>query len=134
LKRVLPMILISIFLISMFIVPTALVGINNDVTKQSLAAPAQLPHDARIAIYDEDNLTVPDHSNAENLTNHVDVLVSLLEGAGHEVTLLTTADILNHELLTVDYDIFIMVNNVPRESISNLVREYWLGGGSPDFQ
>jgi hypothetical protein len=114
----------------MFIVPTALVGMNNNVTMQSPATPAQIPHDARIAVYDEDNLTVPTNSLAENLTNHVDALVTLLEGAGHEVTLLTTADILNHELLTIDFDIFIMVNNIPRESISNLVKEFWLGGGS----
>jgi hypothetical protein len=124
------MILISIFLISIFIVPTALVSLNNDVTMQSLATPAQIQHDARIAIYDEDNVTVPANSAAENLTNHVDALVTLLEGVGHEVTLLTTADILNHELLTIDYDIFIMINNIPRESISKLVKEFWLGGGS----
>ena len=114
----------------MFIVPTALVGMNNNVTMQSLATPAQIPHEARVAIYDESNVTVPSYSSAENLTNHLDELETILEGAGHTVTRLTTADILNHELLTIDYDVFIMVNNLPRESISMLVKEFWLGGGS----
>ncbi|MFW9958013.1 MAG: hypothetical protein ACFFCT_08080 [Candidatus Odinarchaeota archaeon] len=129
-NRVLPIILISIFLTSMFIVPTTLVGLNDNVVMQSLAAPAQMSRDARVAIYDEDNVTVPAYSNAENLTNHLDELETLLEDAGHSVTRLTTADILNHELLTIDYDVFILVNNLPRESISLLVKEFWLGGGS----
>jgi len=124
------MIVISIFLVSMFIVPTALVGMSNNVTMQSLAIPAQIPHEARVAIYDEANVTVPAYSSAENLTNHLDELETILEGSGHTVARLTTADILNHELLTIDYDVFIMVNNLPRESISMLVKEFWLGGGS----
>ncbi|MBN2229108.1 MAG: hypothetical protein JW779_05900 [Candidatus Thorarchaeota archaeon] len=129
-KRVLPMILIPIFLVTMFIVPQALVGTSENLTLQDLAAPAQVSRDARIAVYDEDNVTVPTESAAENLTNHISALVTLLENAGHEVTELTTADILNHELSVADYDIFVMVNNVPRENIGTLVKDYWLGGGA----
>jgi hypothetical protein len=113
----------------MFIVPAALVRVNSNVVLQSAATPAQIQRNARVAIYDEDNTTAPAASSASGFTNNVDELVTLLSGAGHEATLLTTQDILDHELITADYDVFIMVNNVPRESISKLVREFWLGGG-----
>ncbi|MHA1588097.1 MAG: DUF4350 domain-containing protein, partial [Candidatus Thorarchaeota archaeon] len=105
------------------------VGMNSDVSLQSLAVPAQIPRDARVAIYDEDNLTVPAISHAMNVTNNLAEITTLLEGAGHTVDLLTEEDILNHELLTADYDVFIMINNVPKPSISKLVKEFWLGGG-----
>ena len=127
--RVTSIILIAIFLTSMFIVPAAFVGMNSDISLQSLAIPAQIPRDARVAIYDEDNLTAPLISAAVNLTNNLAEITTLLEGAGHTVELLTEADILNHELITADYDVFILVNNVPRPSIANLVKEFWLGGG-----
>ena len=129
LTRVTSIILIAIFLTSMFIVPAAFVGMNSDISLQSLAIPAQIPRDARVAIYDEDNLTAPLISAAVNLTNNLAEITTLLEGAGHTVELLTEADILNHELITADYDVFILVNNVPRPSIANLVKEFWLGGG-----
>ncbi len=127
--RVTSMILIAIFLTSMFIVPAAFVGMNSDVSLQSLAVPAQIPRDARVAIYDESNLTAPTISAAVNLTNNLAEITALLEGAGHTVDLLTEADILDHELITADYDVFILVNNVPRPTIANLVKEFWLGGG-----
>jgi len=127
--RAIPVILIAIFIASTFIVPAALVGTNSNITLQSPAVPAQIQRDARVAIYDEDNTTAPAESSASGFTNNVNELVTLLTGAGHEATLLTTQDILDHELITADYDVFIMVNNVPRESISKLVREFWLGGG-----
>ncbi|MHA1484571.1 MAG: DUF4350 domain-containing protein, partial [Candidatus Thorarchaeota archaeon] len=127
--RVTSIILIAIFLTSTFIVPATFVGMNSDVSLQSLAVPAQIPQDARVAIYDEANLTAPAISAAVNLTNNLAEITTLLEGAGHTVELLTEADILNHELITADYDVFILVNNVPRPSIANLVKEFWLGGG-----
>ncbi|MGQ4911565.1 MAG: hypothetical protein ACP6KW_05290 [Candidatus Thorarchaeota archaeon] len=97
---------------------------------ESLFTPSQLPHSGvRVAIYDEDNLTVPAVSAAENLTNHLDEITALLEGAGHTVTPLTTSDILDHKLITAKYDVFILANNLPRESITKLVREFWMGGG-----
>jgi hypothetical protein len=88
-----------------------------------------MPHNARVAIYDEDNLTTPAISVAVNLTNNIAEITTILEDAGHSVEALTEEDILNHELITADYDVFILVNNVPRPSITNLVKEFWMGGG-----
>jgi len=122
----------------MFIVPSALVigSLNGessmmsfDGSLESQALISQISHNARVAIYDEDNLTAPVICKAENLTNNIAEITTLLEDAGHTVDALTEADILNHELITADYDIFILVNNVPRPSISKLVKEFWLGGG-----
>jgi len=127
--RAITTILIVIFTTSMFIVPAALVRVNNNIALQSAATLAQIPRDARVAIYDEANLTAPAISAAVNLTNNLAEITTLLENVGHSVELLTEADILNHELMTADYDVFILVNNVPRPSISKMVKEFWMGGG-----
>ncbi|MHA2070703.1 MAG: hypothetical protein ACW985_02830, partial [Candidatus Thorarchaeota archaeon] len=133
-KRVVPMILITIFLASLAITPAALTAVGADMTPIDFAIPSQVgEHTARVAIYDEDNTTAPVAAGASaalsGLTNNVDEVKTLLEGAGHSVTLLTTQDILDHELITADYDVFVLVNNLPRVSITKLVKEFWLGGG-----
>ena len=136
LTRVTPMLIVAIFLTSLLIVPSVFVFggsnalANIDATPESQALLSQMPHNARVAIYDEDNLTVPVMSLAENLTNNLAEITTLLEGAGHSVEALTEEDILEHELITADYDVFIIVNNIPRPSIFNHVKEFWLGGGS----
>lgn len=133
--RVTPMLIVTIFLTSLLFIPSVFVFggsnalTNIDVTPESQALLAQIPHNARVAIYDEDNLTVPVVSYASNLTNNLAEITTLLEGAGHSVDLLTEEDILNHELMTADFDVFILVNNVPRPSIEHLVKEFSLGGG-----
>lgn len=88
------------------------------------------PRNARVAIYNEPNTTRPAYSSAGILHNNYTAIKTLLEGAGYIVTELTETDILNHELKTAKYDVFLMADNLPRESIVNLVKEFWLGGGS----
>lgn len=135
LTRVAPTLLISLFLASLIIAPSIFsFEVSNTLTNIELSLESQtllsqIPHNARIAIYDEDNLTVPLVSHASNLTNNLVEITSLLEEAGHSVEALTEEDILNHELITADYDVFIIVNNIPRPSIERLVKEFWLGGG-----
>jgi len=134
--RVTPILIVTIFLTSLLIVPSmfvfggsnALVDIDA-TTPESLAITSQVSRDARVAIYDEDDLSVPVISHALNPTNNLAEITALLEGAGHSVDLLTEEDILDHKLMTADYDVFIMVNNVPRPSINKLVKDFWLGGG-----
>ncbi len=122
----------------MLIVPSALVinSLNGDTNMMSFdgslnsqALISQIPHNARVAIYDEDNLTVPVISHASNLSNNITEITTLLEGAGHSVDLLTEEDILDHELITADYDVFVIVDNIPRPSIFNHIKEFSLGGG-----
>jgi hypothetical protein len=49
--------------------------------------------------------------------------------AGYDVTRITNQDILDHNLNTGNYDVLILADNVPRENATDLVREFWLGGG-----
>ncbi|TFH00954.1 MAG: hypothetical protein E4H14_19130, partial [Candidatus Thorarchaeota archaeon] len=131
-QRVIPILLITIFLTGLFTVPPVLSVMNNDATPINYAIPSQNSDlTVRVAIYDEDNTTVPTGANPtlSGFSNHLSEIETLLEGAGHEVTLLTTEDIEDHELMLANYDVFILVNNLPRDSISDLVKEFWLGGG-----
>ncbi|MBD3202614.1 MAG: hypothetical protein GF316_21555 [Candidatus Lokiarchaeota archaeon] len=82
-----------------------------------------------IAIYNEANTTEPTFSDYSTLTNNYTGLTTLLDATGYDYTELTTDDILNHKLLTADFDVFIMVDNLPKDNIVNFVKEYWLGGG-----
>ncbi|MFW9863947.1 MAG: DUF4350 domain-containing protein, partial [Candidatus Thorarchaeota archaeon] len=82
-----------------------------------------------MAIYDESNTTSPMNSEATGLSNNLDEIIGILASIGHSVSKLTANDILSHKLATADYDVFIMVNNIPRERITKLVKEFWLGGG-----
>ena len=132
LTRVALILVMTIFLAGLAMVPSAFISANVDATPINFAIPSELgAHSVRVAIYDEDNTTTPVGAAAtlSGFSNNIDELQALLEEAGHDVTLLTTADILNHELMTADYDVFVLVNNLPRENIANLVYEYWLGGG-----
>ncbi len=85
----------------------------------------------RVAIYFEANTSVPAYSSVpvDGLTNDYDEVQTLLEGAGYTVALVSTTDILNHQLITANYDVFVLINHLPRENIANLVKDFWLGGG-----
>ncbi|MFX0205599.1 MAG: hypothetical protein ACFFDT_06395 [Candidatus Hodarchaeota archaeon] len=83
----------------------------------------------RVAVYYEANTSVPEYSNAIGLTNDFSEVVSLLEDAGYDVSLIYSVNILNHELNTLNYDVFVMINNLPKENIAHLVQEFWLAGG-----
>ncbi|MFW9843320.1 MAG: hypothetical protein ACFFEV_01965 [Candidatus Thorarchaeota archaeon] len=137
-KHVKSLLLIAIFLTTMFSVPSALfinsfngdtnmMSFDGDLESQALIS--QLSHNARVAIYDEDNLTVPAISHASNLSNNLTEITTLLEDAGNTVDLLTEEDILDHELQTANYDVFVIVDNIPRPSIFNHIKEFSLGGG-----
>ena len=99
---------------------------TNDLTPKSSQI---IPRTIRVAIYNEPNVTQPGYTSGNTFTNNYTALILLLESAGVEVTELTGADIYNHKLTTADFDVFILVDNVPRENITNNVKEFWLGGG-----
>jgi len=86
--------------------------------------------DIKIAIYNEPNITQPSYSGFSALTNNYTGLTTLLLNNGYDYIELTTNEIYNHKLVTADFDVFIMVDNLPRENITDFVKEFWLGGGS----
>ncbi len=130
--RVTPMLIVTIFLTSLLLVPPVFISMNAEAAPVDFSIPAQTSHSVRVAIYDEADITVPTGPNPilnNSFTNNLNEIESLLEGAGHTVTLLDEQNILDHQLMTADYDVFVLVNNVPRDSIAFLVYEFWLGGG-----
>ncbi|MFX1293904.1 MAG: DUF4350 domain-containing protein [Promethearchaeota archaeon] len=54
----------------------------------------------------------------------------ILEAFGYQATLLDVQDIYNHALMTAEYDVFVLPDNLPRENITNCIYEFWLGGGA----
>ncbi|MFX1500117.1 MAG: hypothetical protein ACFFDH_04035 [Promethearchaeota archaeon] len=119
---------------SFYIIPSAIQTIINfdtvDNQKTEPKSSQFIPRTIRVAIYNEPNITDdPDYVYGGTITNNYTALQSLLIGAGYQVNELTCNDIYSHELKTADYDVFIMANNNPRENITNLVKEFWLGGG-----
>jgi len=89
-----------------------------------------IPRTIRVAFYGELNVTRPSYDTTSSILNsNYTALWNVLENAGYQVYNLTKADVLSHKLKTADYDVFIMADNLPRESIVNYVKEFWLGGG-----
>lgn len=140
--RILPMVMIALFLSGLVsVIPnyamtstqlysTPEVAASDLLGIPALEAQVKSPGSIRVAVYNEPNVTVPDYSvYATGLTNNYSEVVALLTGAGYSVTPITEQDILNHDLTLANYDVFVMVNNLPRETIVNLVKEFFLGGG-----
>jgi len=87
-----------------------------------------IPRNIRVAIYNEPNITLPSYGSG-GLKNNLTDTIAILTNAGYQVTNITTQEIYDHKLKTADYDIFVMVDNLPKTNITNYVKEYWLGGG-----
>ncbi len=129
--------LLPMFLAPMFFLPSTLetplsslsVGRPNSFSMpMALTTPPEL---IRVAIYNEPNTTVPDYASLVGpvLTNNYINVSNLLTAAGYQVTAITMQDIQNHQLMTARYDLFVLVDSLPRENITNHVKEFWLGGG-----
>ncbi|MHA2287013.1 MAG: hypothetical protein ACXABZ_14205, partial [Candidatus Thorarchaeota archaeon] len=140
-KRVLPTILIVLFLSGMFIVP---MSVNSTLTQtddafassetsdSSLFEPSQfIEREIRVALYNETNTTRPSYADTySGLQSNNTAVYNILVQAGFQVTVMTFTNVINHELTTADFDVFVLPDQLPRENISDLVKEFWLGGGS----
>ena len=140
-KRVIPIVVAMLFLAGIFIVPAGVTttsahlqetSILDNVTLEQENALSWLPPDrtVRVAIYSESNLTAPTYATGAGVLHNNDTgMRDIFLLHGYEVTLLTTNDIYNHNLTTTNYDVFVMVDNYPRENITNQVAEFWKSGG-----
>ncbi|MHA2425836.1 MAG: DUF4350 domain-containing protein, partial [Candidatus Thorarchaeota archaeon] len=138
-KRVLPIIVAMLFLACIFITPAEVTNTQahlqetpllNDVTLEQEAELSWLPIDktVRIAVYNTTNSTKPSYvTGSMNLNNSW--IMGILTSAGYSVTEINLQDIQNHELQTRNYDVLVLADLVPNENITNLVKEFWLGGG-----
>jgi hypothetical protein len=91
---------------------------------------SELPNDRvfRVALYNETNSSTPNYANGGMNTNY-SAIHSLLATAGYDVDIVTLANIQNYELTLANYDVLVLADNCPRENITDLVKEFWLGGG-----
>ncbi len=87
-----------------------------------------VPRSIRVAIYNEPNVSMPSYGDG-GIENNLTDTITILTNAGYQVTNITTQEIYDHKLKTAEYDIFVMVDNLPKTNITNYVKEFWLGGG-----
>lgn len=138
--RILPCMVVVLFLVGLSIVP---VYISTDTTrpqettlelndeKEIRNSALPLDEEIRIALLNEMNTTNPVYDDSSSyLTNEYSYLVRLLMDAGFDVTNITLSDIQQHKLITADYDIFLLADNLPNANISNYIMDFWLGGGA----
>ncbi|MBN2228397.1 MAG: hypothetical protein JW779_02315 [Candidatus Thorarchaeota archaeon] len=130
-------VLVMLFISSLFLVPmlsdSAMAGIDstpiNQIVDESYPS-SYIPRNIRVAVYDEQNSTHPDYDYGGMVSTNISVLMTTLESVGYQVTALDVQDISAHKLKSADYDVFVIFDTSPRENITWLVKEYWLGGGS----
>ncbi|MBN2230863.1 MAG: hypothetical protein JW779_14845 [Candidatus Thorarchaeota archaeon] len=106
-------------------------GATQDITPVNIFQEvSDIEREIRVALYDETNTTTPSYSYSGSWTTNVTLIESLLVNAGFEVKRLTAADIDGTNVLrTAFFDVFVMVDNNPRESITREVLDFWRGGG-----
>ncbi len=99
--------------------------IDHDIHLMSEIMPTQV----RVAVYDERNDTLPRYIDAASVAQNGTVMAQFLASLGFAVSLVNVTDILNHRLNTLNFDVLVLPDSLPRESITDLVKEFWLGGG-----
>ncbi|RLI52418.1 MAG: hypothetical protein DRP09_17965, partial [Candidatus Thorarchaeota archaeon] len=76
--------------------------------------PAQFVEESlRVAVYAEDNTTLPTYASGGVITAYHANLIQFLESEGYAVTALSTQDILDHKLMAAQFDAFVLPNNLP---------------------
>ncbi|MHA1614003.1 MAG: hypothetical protein ACTSYJ_04110, partial [Candidatus Thorarchaeota archaeon] len=130
-KHVLVLILL---ILPMFALAPSMVAGPNEVLMNEAPAESMLPaqfteETLKVAVYAEMDTSLPSYATGGVYTNYSANVISLLESEGYAVTALTTQDILDHKLLAADFDSFVLVNQLPKDTIINMVKDYWLGGG-----
>ncbi|MHA1930280.1 MAG: hypothetical protein ACTSV2_17045 [Candidatus Thorarchaeota archaeon] len=134
-KRVTPLLLVTLFLAGLFIAPVGMQSVNGSPNETTIQIENEifeptgiLDKEFRVALFNTTNSTKPGYvSGGINLNNteFYDVLVA----AGYQVTRITLQDIQNKELLTANYDVLVLSDLCPPENITELVKDFWEGGG-----
>ncbi|NWF95886.1 MAG: hypothetical protein HXY34_07055 [Candidatus Thorarchaeota archaeon] len=88
-----------------------------------------MPKTVRVAVYDERNYTLPSYVSAALVSVNGTVMAAFLSSRGFDVTLVDASDITSHVLSTARFDVLVLPDNLPRENITNQVKEFWIGGG-----
>ncbi|MBE0527197.1 MAG: hypothetical protein IH631_09660, partial [Candidatus Thorarchaeota archaeon] len=106
------------------------ISVQNNVPLNIFQETSDIQRDIRVALYDEPNITQTSYSYSGLWTTNVTEIEILLVNAGFAVTRLTASEIDGNDTLrTALFDVFVMVDNTPRESITDEVLNFWRGGG-----
>jgi len=132
--RIKHVLVILLLILPMFALAPSLVASPNEVLTNRAPAESMLPaqfveETLRVAVYAEDDTSLPSYATGGVYTDFSANVISLLESEDYAVTALTTQDILDHKLMVANFDTFVLVNQLPKDDIVNLVKDYWLGGG-----
>jgi len=125
---------ILLLVLPMFVLAPTLVASPNETLASPIKADTALPaafveETLRVAVYVENDVSLPAYAEGGVYTNYSGNVISFLEGAGYAVTPMTGPDILDHKLLAAKYDALVLPNNLPKDNVANLVKDYWLAGG-----
>ncbi len=130
-KHVLVLILL---VLPMFALAPSLVTNSNELTTNNVVVDTALPASfveerLRVAVYVEDNTTLPFYASGGVITNNYETVIQLLESEGYDVIPMSTQDIIDHKLMAANFDAFVLVDQLPKDDIVDQVKDYWLAGG-----
>jgi hypothetical protein len=138
-KHVVRFLFIMLFFAGLFFVPSGVNTAQTDMQRTSLiegnpiqnSPAAILPGAVRVALYNETTTTRPsyDDTGLSILLDNYTSIFNILTDAGFDVTRITFQDILDHKLITASYDVLVLADNLPRETVTKHVGDFWLGGG-----
>ncbi|MBD3157200.1 MAG: hypothetical protein GF309_00300 [Candidatus Lokiarchaeota archaeon] len=132
LKRKHVIFLSLIMLMSLSYIPSEVFSVDNSTVDSLIgtATPAEImPRNIRVGVYDEPNKTAPDWAYGGDVNNDSSDIGQILEDAGYEVHLLTFQNLLDHELVLSEFDVFVIPDNLLRENVTMLAKSFWLSGG-----
>ncbi|MGQ4911499.1 MAG: hypothetical protein ACP6KW_04960 [Candidatus Thorarchaeota archaeon] len=138
--RQMHVLLILIMLLSMTFAapPSAMLGMveSNDMSTESVpllrdAVTSDIAYQkVRVAVYAEWDTSLPAYAPGGTYTDNYDNVFNLLQANGYDVTELSTGQITAGHLTTADYDVLVLVDNLPRPEVIDDMMNFWLGGGS----
>jgi len=124
------------FLTGLFFSPTAVkaqsgagqeIPLNTNLGIQHETANV-LADPVRVALYNSTNTAEPGYVTGVINTNY-SAVYDLLVSSGFDVTRITSKDIANYELQPSAYDVLVLADNVPLANETDIVKDFWLGGG-----
>lgn len=131
------LVLLLLILPMFALAPSMVAGPNEVLTNRAPAEsmlPAQFVEETlRVAVYAEDNTSLPSYATGGVYTDNYANVISLLDSEGYDVTAMSTQDILDHKLVAANFDAFVLPDQLPKDEIIDLVKDYWLAGGGVLF-
>ncbi len=98
--------------------------ISNDLELSALPA-----RNVRVAILYDPDSSDQTYAYLGLYPSNFSGVMDVLTGAGYQVTNITRANLVAHELQTVNYDVLVLPDIVPEDDLLPAIEEFWLSGG-----